>query len=130
LSPQAKTQLAARRAFHTAPPRFPVGETMAPALDNARHDRADQTAYTAPGTIGAPFRSATDRSTRADVTAAANETDRPCQTPPIRRPPASLLADGELDRVPGSGPCSRPAPGPIAANPFHPRRPAPEPRRT
>src|SRR5262249_39963938 len=129
LSPQAKTQLAARRAFHTSPPGFPVGETMAPALDNARQDRADRTPHTAPGTIASLGGSATGRPTHADVAAAADEADRPRRTPPTRRPPASLLADGEACRVPGSGSCSPRVPGPTADSPILPPQPTPEHRR-
>jgi WD40 repeat protein len=51
------------------------------------------------------------------------------RTPPTRRPPASLLADGEARRVPGSGSCSPRVPCPTAANPILPPQPTPEHRR-
>src|SRR5262249_23202863 len=65
-----------------------------------------------------------------DVAAAADEADRPRRTPPTRRPPASLLADGEARRVPGSGSCTPRVPEPTAASPILPPRPTPEHRRT
>src|SRR5262249_37996644 len=129
-SRRAKTPPPAHPAFRTHRPASLAAASAIPASDNARHVKADRTAHTALDTIVAPGESARDRPTHADVVASVDWADRRHRTPPIRRPPAFPPADGELDRVPGSGPCSRPAPGPIAANPFHPRPPAPELRRT
>src|SRR6516164_6511695 len=128
-SPRAKTP-PPHRAFGTPRPELHAVAPAAPASDNARHYRADQTGHTAPDTNGAPVESATDRSSHAAPIVAANSGGRPRRTPPTRRPPASLLADGAIHRVPGSGLCNPPAHDPKAANPFHPRRPTPERRRT
>src|SRR6516162_7030016 len=127
-SPRAKTP-PPLRAFGTPRPELHVVAPATPASDNARHDRADQTAHTAPGTIAAPAEFATDRSTHADVAASADRADRRYRRQPTRRPPASLPADGATRRVPGSGRCSRRAPGPIAAHPILPPRLTPEHRR-
>src|SRR5262249_19764398 len=129
-SPRANTQLAAQRSFQTSPPRFPAAPSMAPAASNARDDTTDRTPHTLPCTAGSPDESATDRSSHAASTGAANPVDRRRGTPPIRRPPASLPADGEVLQAPGSEPYSLRVPGPTPANRFHPRRPTPEPRPT
>src|SRR6516165_7285534 len=123
-SPRAKTP-PPHRAFGTPRPELHAVAPAAPASDNARHYRADQTGHTAPDTNGTPVESATDRSSHAAPIVAANPGGRPRRTPPTRRPPVSVPADGATRRVPGSGPYSRPAPGPKAANLLHPRRPTP-----
>src|SRR5215471_9651419 len=117
-SRRVKTRPPARRAFRSLRPARPVVVPAAPASDNARQDRADQTAHTAPGTIAAPFGSATDRSFRAVSKVDADRADRRRRTPPTRRPPASLPADGEALQAPGSESYSPRVRGPKAANRF------------
>src|SRR5215468_4037897 len=101
-SPRAKTAPPAQPAFRTHRPASRAAAPAALASGNARDDTADRTIHTAPGTIASPAESATGRPTHADVAAAADEADRPRRTQPTRRPPASLLADGEALQAPGS----------------------------
>src|SRR5262245_13466645 len=76
-SPPAKTPPPGHPTFRTyLPAPRAAGPTALPS-DTARHDRADRTAHTAPGTTAAPGEPATDRSTHADATADAGRAELP-----------------------------------------------------
>src|SRR5262249_23036145 len=103
-SPRAKTPLPIQPTFHTPRRAAPAAAPAARASGNARHDRADQTAHAAPGTIAWPCESATDPYTHADTPPAPARVAPHRPPPPTPRLPVRLPADGAARQAPGSEP--------------------------